>query len=227
MSEYVFKENPVGGLDFIGDFDGLYKENPDPWGQSNSLKPMAEYYDYSRAILAETVQKYVPILGRVLEVGCGLGFALDHISTAHEIIPTGVDISGVAIERARKRFPKREFIQADITAADLKLVGECVGEYDCVILNQILWYILHRLDFAVENCWDLLRPNGVLIISQAFLRGEQRYGKGIVDGFHGLLKKFSSEYNSMFMLLESKYDATTTLVHHDGILVFRRCEQSL
>lgn len=218
MSEHVFKENAAGGLDFIGDFDRLYNENPDPWGQSNCSGPMVEYYDHSRAVLTEAVQKYVVPLGCVLEVGCGLGFALDHMCTMHKINPTGIDISGVAIERARKRFPGRKFIQADITSEGLDLVGE----YDCVILNQILWYILHRIDRAVENCWGLLRPEGVLIVSQAFLRSKQRYGGEVVDGFHGLLKKFSNKYQHLFSLLESKYDATETLVHHDGLFVFRK-----
>ena len=223
MSDHVFKENAVGGLDFIGDFDGFYNEDPDPWGQSNRWGPMAKYYDHSRAVLAEAVRKHVPTFGSVLEIGCGIGFALDHICALHKITPTGIDISKVAIERAQKHFPKRKFIQADITSADLDLAGG----FDCVILNQVLWYVLHRLDFAVENCWNLLKPEGTLIISQAFLQGEQRYGKEIVDGFQGLLEKFSSTYQPLFSLMETKYDATMTLVHHDGLLVFRKCEQSL
>ena len=146
-----------------------------------------------------------------------MGYVLSYLKALNDVNPTGVDISGVAVERARKLFPKLNFIQADITLSSLDLAGR----YDCLVLNQVLWYILHRMDVAVLNCRQLLRPDGILIVSQAFLRAKQRYGKEVVGGFHGLLERFSNRYQHVFSLLESSYDGTSKRIHHDGLLVFR------
>ena len=41
--EYVFKKNQEGQLEFVGDFDGYYKNDDDPWGQSATDISMAPY----------------------------------------------------------------------------------------------------------------------------------------------------------------------------------------
>ena len=216
MSDFVFREEG-SQLKFVGDFDGLYRDEVDPWGQSARSGPMAEYYDYSRGALINAVKKFAPPSSSLLEVGCGLGYVLSQFKALGGVNPTGMDVSGVAVERARKLFSELNFIQADITSSDLDLPER----YDCLVLNQVLWYILHRMDVAVLNCRQLLWPDGILIISQAFLRGEQRYGKEVVDGLHGLLERFSNRYQHVFSLLQSSYDGASERVHHDGLLVFR------
>ena len=218
MSDLVFREEGCQ-LKFVGDFDGVYREDDDPWEQS-ALCPgkMLRYYNYSRFNLASAVNQFAPPFSYLVEVGCGLGYALDYLNATCKIVPTGLDVSGVAIGRARKLFPGRRFIQADITAERF----DVVGGYYCVVLNQLLWYVLHRLDATLLNCSRLLSPGGTLIISQAFLN-EQRYGKEIVDGFDGLLKKLLNEYQSLFSLLGSRYDTSHEQIHHDGLLILQKC----
>lgn len=51
---------------------------------------------------------------RVLDLGCGNGIPIaQQLADCHQV--TGVDISRVQIERARKLVPNAEFIQGDIT----------------------------------------------------------------------------------------------------------------
>ena len=47
--EFVFRKNQNGKLCFVGDFDGLYDSNIDPWGQSaNTDIDYKKYYNFSR-----------------------------------------------------------------------------------------------------------------------------------------------------------------------------------
>ena len=35
INNYIFSKNNKGELKFIGDFEAVYNENNDPWGQSS------------------------------------------------------------------------------------------------------------------------------------------------------------------------------------------------
>ena len=225
MSDRVFQEAD-GGLMFVGDFDGLYREESDPWTQSGiapddkaSLRQqhMSLYYDHSRRKLAAAVNQFLPPHSRLLEVGCGLGYVVDYLSAKCRVIPDGLDVSSVALGRAKERFPNYHFVQADIMSRQLDIPGG----YDCVVLNQVLWYVLLGLDTTVSNCHRLLEPGGVLIVSQAFLR-EQRYGREIVNGFHGLLGRFLTRHKSLFRLITTSYIDEGGHDLRDGLLVFSK-----
>ena len=56
---------------------------------------------------------------------------------------TGVDISEVAIDRARGLFPHINFIIGDIT--------KCSISDDIVILNEVLWYVMHKFKIVLKN----------------------------------------------------------------------------
>ena len=46
--EYVFKNVKGDQLAFVGDFEGFYKNEDDPWGQKGGDARLNEYYQYSR-----------------------------------------------------------------------------------------------------------------------------------------------------------------------------------
>ena len=188
-SDYVFTENPRGELEFVGDFDGLYASDPDPWDQSGEGERMADYYKDSRRLLNQSLADINPI--NVLEVGCGLGVSTRAIADS---LPNarvdGVDISEIAVEKARRSFPDLQFYSGDIGAETF----ECgkTGEYDVVILHNVLWYILHCLPRVCRNSIRLLNANGRLIVCNAFL-SNQRFGRDIIDGFEGM-KSYALNY---------------------------------
>ena len=114
---------------------------------------------------------------------------------------SGVDISVIAIEQARKNFPKHNFMVGDIGSS--KFVVE--QKYDLAIFNQILWYIFENLETAVFNAHKLLRRGGHFLISNAYLK-EQRYGVDIVDGFNGCQEFMAIHHKQLFSLTDSQFN---------------------
>ncbi|MAX80913.1 MAG: nodulation protein S NodS [Crocinitomicaceae bacterium] len=106
----------------------------------------------------------------VLECGCGLGFYANWIQQETGITPKSVDLSEVAIERAKKLFPTLDFEVADITKE-----LEQYANYDCVLLSEIIWYILPSLDSILEVLKENFKGK-YLMISQVFYKGQQKYG---------------------------------------------------
>ena len=182
--DYVFTERH-GELAFVGDFDGYYNDCDDPWEQSGA-GGMASYYEHSRSRLLRALREMQP--SRILEVGCGLGYTTHIIANDYQhYAVTGCDVSAVALGKARQRFPELRFEQWNI--ADALLCEQVREQYDTVILNQLLWYVLDDLDTVFANALQLLTPNGALLIANAFAR-TQRYGNNIIKGYSGAVERF-------------------------------------
>jgi SAM-dependent methyltransferase len=210
----VFREAD-GRLEFVGDFDALYGAETDPWAQSAMSGQMADYYVQSRHNVVEAL--FAHRAGqRGMEIGCGHGYAMRFFRRFGPVLHwTGIDISGVAIGQAREKFPNDDFRVCDIRKAPPD------GEFDVVVLNQVLWYVLAEIDASVANCLSVLHPGGLLVVSQAFLKTPQRYGAEIADGFEGALRLFLDRYPGI-RLIGARYDDLATTVHADGLLVFRK-----
>ena len=129
---------------------------------------------------------------------------------------TGIDISEEAISRAKKRFSQFDFIVADITQPHF---DTGLTETQCVILNQLLWYILDDLVTVINNSVSMLEKDGLLIISNAFAR-EQRYGNQIIDGFQGAFSYFNN-CNPQLRLIHAEFNDQNNRVM-DGIFVLQR-----
>ena len=213
--EFVFRKKGDGSLEFVGDFEGLYRKVQDPWEQSgHSGDAMAQYYKHSRHRLATVLKRVMSIhSGPVLEVGCGHGHVVDYLSREMPYATIeGIDVSDTAIAQAKRKYPNRR-----LRVGDARLyIGE--GEYRVVILNQILWYVMHDLLAVVQNCHRCLEAGGILIFSQAFLR-EQKYGRDVIDGFSGLISAML-KHDVYFQLVGAEYEASGQYKHQDGILVF-------
>lgn len=155
--DYVIKDGQ-----FIGKFDEMYRDVPDPWKQStqpNKYSRMAGIYHLKNHGITS-----------VLECGCGLGYYADWIYRETSIVPKSVDLSPVAVAKARALFPHLDFEVANVVN-DL----EQYAHVECVLLSEILWYILPDLNKMI----DLLKhhfANQYLLVNQVFYKGTQRYG---------------------------------------------------
>lgn len=217
MSDFVFAEKD-GALAFVGDFDGLYRSEPDPWQQSARDGEMADYYRYSRQRIAEMLLSH-RVTGEGLEVGCGHGHAMKHIRRYGPSMRwSGGDISETAVVMARQKNPGCTFAVCDVTQP---WGLAYLGAFDVVLLNQTLWYVLEHLDTAITNCCGALKTDGLFVVSQAFLKGEQRYGRAIADGFYGTLETLVRRFPSL-RLIEASYDDTGLRIHNDGLMAFRK-----
>ena len=217
---YIFSKNTNGELNFIGDFEGFYNEYTDPWGQSGYTDiKYKKYYDYSRNNINSVIKSFNKKNISILEVGCGLGYVVDLIARNNQNIEvSGSDISKRAIQVAKQKFPNYNFFVNDITSRK-KVTYK---KFDIVIFNQILWYILEKLDQSFLNCHHILNKNGYFIISQAFFKSEQNYGREIVNGFDGLDHIMKTKYNNLFELKSKTFESSGKYLHNDGIFLFKK-----
>jgi 2-polyprenyl-3-methyl-5-hydroxy-6-metoxy-1,4-benzoquinol methylase len=65
----------------------------------------------------------LPGHGQILDIGCGCGIPVARHLAAAGYQVTGVDISDVQIERARRLVPGATFIRADVTEIDFPAAG--------------------------------------------------------------------------------------------------------
>lgn len=224
--DLVFKEEG-GELKFVGDFERLYQTVRDPWGQSGAPSPMQDYYYQSRRRLVGTLQPYVSHTPnfRGLEVGCGHGHVVDLLCNSTCSVTKcweGLDASPTAVARAKELYPGLQFTVGDITQTQFTFYNqEILGAYDCVLLGQVWWYLLHLLHLSLSNCRELLKPGGLLVISQAFLE-YQRYGVSKAHGFSGTLEVFMPPpTRSMWRLMEAHREEPDEHGYYDGLIVLR------
>ena len=219
-SDYIFKETPDGSLELVGDFEGLYKNDVDPWGQSGRDVRLAEYYQFSRERLAAML-RFWWIEGHTLEVGCGLGYVTDYLNeNVERTTIEGLDISAAAILRARGVFSKYRFSLGDIASPELTLPRQ----YEAIVMCQVLWYVMENMESVLRNCLLWMKPGGFLVFSQGFLKDEQRFGRSIIDGHRGLLDYMEHFWcdEGGFVLEMDSYKDDTEFPLHDGVMLYKR-----
>jgi len=216
-SDFIFIQKKDGSLVFKGNFEGLYQNDDMPWGQSGNDERLNMYYKVSRETIVEVVSKRY-VKGTLLEVGCGLGFVCNML---HESLPgiriSGMDISKTAISKAKKLFPDIKFYEGDICDKNINIINS----YDIVLMNEVLWYILKKIDCAFENLKSFVSNKGILIISNGYLP-EQRYGKNIINGFNGLINYLANNHFNDMQFLEAFYNDNENLTFFNGVAVMRK-----
>jgi len=181
MNDRVFKKTPDGNLSFVGDFENLYLEMEDPWGQTlnGHDQAMNEFYRLSRKTWFKTIANIASEDSIICELGCGLGHStkqLKDVVRCGRIL--GVDISETAIHKARKYSPDLEFYQENILVAPLKVKS------DILILSNMLWYVLHDLESLKNNLLASFRDSPgrrTLVVQNALFKSDQKYGNHLVS----------------------------------------------
>ena len=112
--------------------------------------------------------------GDLLEIGCGEGLLLQRLSPADYRQFVGVDISGVAIQRATGLAnPRANFLIADMQRLELE------QKFDAVIFTESIYYV-SRCDELLRRYAHFLRDHGVFVVSVFSNRGSQ----GVWDQIH-------------------------------------------
>jgi SAM-dependent methyltransferase len=101
----------------------------------------------------------IPDRGRVLDIGCGCGVPVARrlAAAGHQV--TGVDVSDVQIERARRLVPGATFLRADATETDFP-----PGSFDAVVcLYALIHMPIDRQPRLLREIARWLRPGGWLL----------------------------------------------------------------
>lgn len=140
--------------------DRQFGRREDPFGYGSA--------PYEKARL-EAMEAALPArLESALECGCAEGHFTERLARRAGRV-TSVDISSIALARAKARAPSARFVEGDLLTWE---PGED-GPYDAVVLGDVLYY-LDRPGVAAEfaaffpraAAW--LRPGGRLILAHGF-----------------------------------------------------------
>lgn len=108
-----------------------------------------------------TLRAKLPAGGRVLDAGCGCGVPIARDLAAAGYRVTGVDVSDVQIQRARRLVPGADFIRADLTEVDF-----APGSFDAVVaLYSIIHVPLAAQPALLASFGRWLAADGVLLIT--------------------------------------------------------------
>jgi trans-aconitate methyltransferase len=107
----------------------------------------------------EELSVLLPRSARVLDLGCGAGVPATRILVDRGFDVTGVDISAVQIERARKLVPGADFQQADMATWDCE-----PGSYQAIVTLYALIHVpLDDQRRLFSRMADWLGPGGYLL----------------------------------------------------------------
>jgi SAM-dependent methyltransferase len=217
--DFIFQEDQHGELKFIGDFEGFYQSEDDPWQQSALDSDMSNYYQYSRENISNYINKEK--FSRILEIGCGIGHSTAQLAKKSKADWCGADISQTAIDKAAINYPDLNFFRMDVCDISNDFANLSNMKFDCIILNQVLWYIMHAMPEVKRNLLKQLTCNGHVIFSTAFLN-EQRYGNEYFQGSSGFNHYIEQHWSDFFDLYFQQYDSSDTYNYHDGLLCLKR-----
>ncbi|ARE86581.1 class I SAM-dependent methyltransferase [Clostridium formicaceticum] len=110
--------------------------------------------------------------GRVLDIACGSGYGSEILLTDNDKITklVGIDISTESIAYAKQHysFPQTSYYTDNALNKDLHTI---YGTFDTIISFETIEHF-EGDEIFVQNLYNLLKPNGTLIISTPFGRGK-------------------------------------------------------
>lgn len=118
--------------------------------------PAGEYGPWIAALLAALAPA-----SRVLDVGCGCGIPVARDLSTQGHVVTGVDVSDVQVERARRLVPRATFVRADATRLRLP-----PASFDAVVaLYSVIHMPLDAQPALLRAIAGWLAPGGLLLLS--------------------------------------------------------------
>ncbi|MCC5912123.1 MAG: class I SAM-dependent methyltransferase [Clostridiaceae bacterium] len=112
--------------------------------------------------------------GRVLDIACGSGYGSEILLKANPKVDelVGIDLSKEAIEYAKEHYA---FLETSYYVDDAlnKNLHKTYGTFDTIVSFETIEHFEGDHQF-VENLYNLLKPDGTLIISTPFGRGKNQ-----------------------------------------------------
>jgi SAM-dependent methyltransferase len=174
-------------------------------------------YRLRRRVFRQTVPPFIPARDNleILDVGSGTGFYLDRWRELGFRSVHASDVSEVAVQRLRERYPTCEVVQLDIGDESAATLGR---RFDVVSIMDVLFHITsdRRYERAFTNLASLVKPNGLLVFSENFVhqrnpREAQQVNRSLAE-IEFLLRKVGFEplaRRPMFVLMNYPVDSTS------------------
>ncbi|WP_052128921.1 class I SAM-dependent methyltransferase [Neosynechococcus sphagnicola] len=167
--DYLIKDGQ-----FIGAFEAMYQNCPDPWGQDS-----LDYLSHDLALPLLSRRRY----HQLLDLGCGKGRLTQRLQVATGATVTAIDISPTAVAAAQARYPEIQFLAAPIPPLPFP-----DASFDLVVSAELLWYVLPQLPALFAEIQRVLIPGGhYLMVQQFYQPGEQKYGNEMMQSPADLL----------------------------------------
>ena len=139
-------------------FEELYRREEDPWSIGN-----AEALRYD--VYLEWIRRHAPSGGflKALDLGCGKGaFTARIASLARQT--TGLELSEIAVTKARAAHPRIQFLQGDIRKLSESGLGP--GGFDLIVASDVIAYLTPReAERFLLASGRLLAPGGLLFLA--------------------------------------------------------------
>ena len=171
---------------FVGKFNYLYQNFNDPWFSIKKNRKHGKLkFNLLINLFLNLVDKFKLKKCKIVEIGCGYPQITNEL-TKKKFDAYGIDISSVAIQKAKKKYPnlKKKLFCSDIN--NFKLYDEI--RPNIYIMSEVTWYVLPKLKKFLK--FFKKQKNSFLIHSLAIYdKGDQKYGtEYFVD--HDSIKKY-------------------------------------
>ena len=141
----------------------------DPWGLDWRPSQVERYHQMIDVLMATLrVRGVVP--RTVLDIGCATGTFTAMLARALGGGATevrGIDVTELAIERARSRYPGVAFDCLTIDEAEARFAGQ----FDLITLLEVLYYVPEPERAGVlRRVRQMLKPGGIVLVSSMIAR---------------------------------------------------------
>jgi predicted TPR repeat methyltransferase len=199
--DYVIRDGKL-----VGEFEQMYRDHEDPWclTKLGLLNPTH--------VIAENIVQRLYAGGRVrtaVEVGCGLGHLTKRIRDIGVDV-LGIDIAPSAVEKARQQYPECKFAVADVSAFDV-IEGQ---RPDLVILAEVTWYVLAKLDDFIQFLRTRLPHAYLLHLLAVYPPGQQLHG---LEKFSNL-EEMKRYFGMVYLEWGEQWTAEKTISGHTYLL---------
>lgn len=182
--DYVIKDGR-----FIGRFEEMYQNCDDPWHQDKyeySSEGVVDGHSYKRMSIECLKAIGYRNFNKILDIGCGKGNFTNFIHHSYpEAKIHAVDISETATTVAGNRYENIDFYCTDITREALDY-----SVYDCIFMNETMWYVLPQLKELFQQInTGLLRSQGIFVLNNHLYQDEKQiYGREYITTIETLLE---------------------------------------